>query len=189
VLKICGGQWKGQFIKAPLGSDTRPTSAFLRESIFNTLLNGFGHQPLKVLDLFAGTGALGLEALSYGAESAIFIESSAKALKVIGQNIQKIASKSKTKILSEKEILRWVGILQMDPTYLPFDLAFCDPPYRKNFIPKVLKVLDLGNLWAEDALFVAEMSPDEAVPTHDKWQNLKEKIHGDSKVVIFKRLK
>src|SRR5688572_30348989 len=103
VIKISGGEWKGQLIKSPPGSDTRPTSAFLRESIFNTLINGMGHAPVHVLDLFAGTGALGIEALSHGAESAIFIEGSPRTLKVLRQNVEKIARGRQVEVVSESD--------------------------------------------------------------------------------------
>jgi 16S rRNA (guanine(966)-N(2))-methyltransferase RsmD len=192
VLKICGGEWKGQLIKSPTGSETRPTTAFLRESVFNTLLNGLGHQPLHVLDLFAGTGALGLEALSHGAESAIFVEASPKTLKVLQQNIDKLAKAKETIVFSESDPLKWPrmlkGLLRDQNSPVPFDLAFCDPPYRKRWIPKALAALDQDFLWAEGAFFIAEMAPDEDV-AHDKWQKIKEKLHGDSKVVFLQRLK
>lgn len=188
MLKICGGEWKGQLIKAPSGNETRPTSAFLRESIFNSLINGMGHFPSRVLDLFAGTGALGLEALSYGAESAIFIEASPKTFKILEQNVGKLAKQRKTRTLREADPLKWKNLLAKEAAFLPFDTAFCDPPYRKKWIDKALRALSDDSLWAEDALWIAEMAPEEEI-SHDKWQKIKEKTHGDSKVVILKRLK
>lgn len=187
MLKICGGEWKGHLIKAPSGTDTRPTSAYLREVIFNILINGMGHIPNKVIDIFAGTGALGLEALSHGAESAVFLESAPKTLKVLEQNVSKLAKNRKTQIIKEADLLRWRALLSKSALG-PFDTVFCDPPYRKKLIDKTLRYLDDDALWADDAVLIAEMADDEEV-VHDKWQKLKEKIHGDSKVVIFKRLK
>jgi 16S rRNA (guanine966-N2)-methyltransferase len=188
VIKISGGEFKGQMIKSPPGADTRPTSAYLRESIFNVIVNGLGIQPRRVLDLFAGTGALGLEALSHGAESAIFVESSPKALKVLSQNIEKIARNKNTTLISEANPLKWPKLLQSHSSFLPFDLAFCDPPYKKGWILKALEALDHDFLWSEDAILVAEMAQGEAI-SHDKWQEIKEKAHADSRVVFLRRLK
>lgn len=188
MLKICGGEWKGQLIKAPSGNETRPTSAFLRESIFNTLLNGMGHAPKRVLDLFAGTGALGLEALSCGAESVIFIEASPKTFKVLEHNVSKLAKQRKTRVLKEADPLRWKVLIAKEAAFLPFDTAFSDPPYRKKWNEKALRALNEDVLWSEGALWIAEMAPEEEL-AHEKWEKIKEKTHGDSKVVIFKRLK
>ncbi|MEZ4814062.1 MAG: 16S rRNA (guanine(966)-N(2))-methyltransferase RsmD [Bdellovibrionota bacterium] len=188
MLRICGGEWKGHVIKAPSGSETRPTSSFLREAIFNTLINGMGHAPCRVLDLFAGSGALGLEALSYGAESALFVESSKNALKALEQNLNKVAQSRETHVIKEGDLLKWNLLIKRQRDFLPFDTIFCDPPYRKNFIHKAMRALDDDALWGDETLWVAEMAPDEALE-HDKWQKIKEKTHGDSKVVIFKRLK
>lgn len=188
MLKICGGEWKGQLIKAPSGNETRPTSAFLRESIFNMLINGIGHMPSRVLDLFAGTGSLGLEALSHGAQSAVFIEGSPKTLKILDQNVSKLAKSKSTQIFKEADLVRWRALLSKQSNLRPFDTIFCDPPYRKKLIDKAFRLLDDDSLWTEDAIWVAEMAPEEEI-TQSKWQKIKEKIHGDSKVVIFKRLK
>ena len=188
MLKICGGEWKGQLIKAPSGNETRPTSAYLRESIFNTLVNGMAHEPQRVLDIFAGTGALGLEALSHGAESAIFIEASPKTLKILEANVGKLAKNRQTRILKEGDLLRWATLVQKETVFTPFDTVFCDPPYGKKLIEKSLRALDIDTLWAQGALWIAEMGIEEDVG-HPKWERIKEKLHGDSKVVILRRLK
>lgn len=174
-------------IKSPTGAETRPTSAFLRESIFNMILNGLARQPRNVADLFAGTGSLGLEALSHGAERATFVEGAPRAFKILKENVAKIAASRECHLVQEMEIMKWAKLLA---PLAPFDTAFCDPPYRKRLIPKTLAALGAESLWTPDALFVAEMAPDEELSPKelgDKWQKLKEKIHGDSKVVIYQR--
>jgi 16S rRNA (guanine966-N2)-methyltransferase len=85
-------------------------------------------------------------------------------------------------------LVRWRALLSKQSTLGPFDTIFCDPPYRKKLIDKAFRLLDDDSLWTEDAIWVAEMAPEEEI-TQNKWQKIKEKIHGDSKVVIFKRLK
>lgn len=188
MIRIGGGEWKGQTLKAPTGSETRPTSAFLRESIFNMLTHGIGHQPMRVLDIFAGTGALGLEALSRGGESALFIEAASKTLKVLEANVSKLAKNKKTKIIAEANHLRWLNLLSKEKGFLPFDTIFCDPPYGKKLIDKTLNALNDDSLWADEAIFIAEMGSDEDV-RHPRWEPIKDKTHSDSRVVIFRRLK
>jgi 16S rRNA (guanine966-N2)-methyltransferase len=184
MLRISGGEWKGHPLKSPKGSETRPTSAFLRESIFNTLQNAMGLEPRSVLDLFSGTGALGIEALSRGAEKAVFVESSPQTLKVLEQNLQ-FPNRS-TRVIREAEPKKWGKMLMSFESYLPFDLIFCDPPYNKGWIPKAFKALESFPLWSDRCILVAEMSPKESVEL-ENWKLLKEKVHGDSKVVFLER--
>ncbi len=184
MLRISGGEWKGHPLKSPKGSETRPTSAFLRESIFNTLQNAMGLEPRSVLDLFSGTGALGIEALSRGAEKAVFVESSLQTLKVLEQNLQ-VPNRS-TRVIREADPKKWGKMLMSFDSYLPFDLIFCDPPYNKGWIPKAFKALENFPLWSDHCILVAEMSPKESVEL-ENWKLLKEKVHGDSKVVFLER--
>jgi 16S rRNA (guanine966-N2)-methyltransferase len=186
MLRISGGEWKGHPLKSPKGSETRPTSAFLRESIFNTLQNAMGLEPRSVLDLFAGTGALGIEALSRGAEKAVFVESSPQTLKILEQNLQTLTQNRLARVLREADPKKWGKMLMSFDSYLPFDLIFCDPPYNKGWIPKAFKALENFPLWSDCCILVAEMSPKESVDL-ENWKLLKEKVHGDSKVVFLER--
>jgi 16S rRNA (guanine966-N2)-methyltransferase len=121
-LRIIAGAWRGRTIEAPPGAATRPTADRVRETLFSMLasrLGSFGG--LRVADLFAGSGALGLEALSRGAAQAIFVENDSRAAVVIRRNADKLGATDRTQI-------RQGSALALAPAE-PFNLIFADPPY------------------------------------------------------------
>jgi 16S rRNA (guanine966-N2)-methyltransferase len=119
-MRIIAGKWRGRPLEAPPGLATRPTSDRVREALFSMLASRLGSfEDLRVADLFAGSGALGLEALSRGAAHATFVESDAKAATVIRRNAEKLGAG--VQILS--------GSALALPRLEPFDLIFADPPY------------------------------------------------------------
>jgi 16S rRNA (guanine966-N2)-methyltransferase len=124
-LRIIAGEWRGRAIEAPPGSVTRPTADRVRETLFSMLASRLGSfEDLRVADLFAGSGALGFEALSRGAATATFVESDAKAAAVIRRNAQ---------TLKAVERVRFVGGSALAlPRAEPFDLIFADPPYSRG---------------------------------------------------------
>ena len=128
-MRIVGGKYRGRSLLGPKSDAIRPTSDRLRESLFNVLAHGYGDPcaGARVIDLFAGTGALGLEALSRGAAYAAFVDQNAEARGLIRGNVDAMGLAGVT------------GLLKRDATKLgplapfePFTLAFCDPPYRKG---------------------------------------------------------
>jgi len=129
-MRIIAGRFKGKAIEAPKGLNTRPTSDRVRESLFNVLEHGapqLDFEELRVLDLFAGSGALGLEALSRGARYCLFIEDDADARAAIRRNVEALSLTGITKIWR-----RDATMLGPAGTVSPFDLIFCDPPYDKG---------------------------------------------------------
>ncbi len=121
-MRIIAGKWRGRAIEAPPGPATRPTLDRLRETLFSMLLSRLGtFEDLRVADLFAGSGALGLEALSRGAASATFVESDAKAAAVIRRNSEKLGASDRVRAIA--------GSALSLPRSEPFDLIFADPPY------------------------------------------------------------
>jgi len=119
-VRIIAGKWRGRPLEAPPGSGTRPTADRVRETLFSMLASRLGtFEDLRVADLFAGSGALGLEALSRGAMSATFVESDSKAAGVIRRNADKLAA--------SVELIG--GSALALPRSAPFDLVFADPPY------------------------------------------------------------
>jgi len=122
-VRIVGGELRGRALASPGSHHTRPTSDRTREALFNILAHGYGERlaGARVLDLFAGTGALGLEALSRGAASATFIESDAQALASIRRNAEKLGASTRVQIVA--------GSALALPRRDPFDVVFADPPY------------------------------------------------------------
>src|SRR6266581_7554556 len=132
MLRIIGGKHRGRAIAAPGGQATRPTASRAREALFNILVHASwgadGTSPLidcRVLDAFAGSGALGLEALSRGAAHATFLDSDATAIKLIGENLRKLGETAAAKVIR-------ADVTHPPPSLEGCDLAFLDPPYRSG---------------------------------------------------------
>ena len=137
-MRIVGGTLKGRTLKGPASNATRPTSDRLRESLFNMLAHAYGDpcDGARVLDLCAGTGALGLEALSRGARFCLFVEEAAEARALIRDNVEALGLTGITKIF-RRDATR-LGALGQMGAGAPFDLAFCDPPYGKGIAETAL---------------------------------------------------
>src|ERR1051326_412360 len=124
-MRIIAGDWRGRPIEAPPGRATRPTADRVRETLFSMLASRLGSfEDLRVADLFAGSGALGLEALSRGAATATFVESDAKAVAVIKRNASKLGAIDRVRVVA--------GSALSLPGSEPFDLLFADPPYASG---------------------------------------------------------
>jgi 16S rRNA (guanine966-N2)-methyltransferase len=159
-LRIIGGVLKGRKLYSVRDMSIRPTADKLRESIFNIISRCVSDA--MVLDLFAGTGALGIEALSRGAESVVFVDNRKSALSVLKRNIDSCRLEKKT------NIIRW-NIKQnlncINSKKHSFDLIFLDPPYDKNLIKPTLSNLDKSHSLKNEACIVVEHSLLEAIPT------------------------
>jgi 16S rRNA (guanine966-N2)-methyltransferase len=157
-LRVIGGEFKGRKLASIRGREIRPTADRVREALFNIL----GTRPLdaRVLDLFAGTGALGIEALSRGSQTAVFVENAAPALSAIHKNIAACRLESRTKVI------RWDirhNLQVLTPYRGIFDLIFIDPPYRRDMIRPVLGHLIQSRLPSSEALIVVEHDPSEII--------------------------
>ncbi len=184
-MRIVGGKHKGREIVAPQGRDTRPTSDRARESIFNVLAHADwspGVEDRRVLDLFAGSGALGLEAISRGAAFALFVETEVAARGAIRDNIEALGLFGNTRIHR-----RDATDLGAKPAGLgePFDLVFLDPPYGKHLGERALSRLGEGGWITPDALIMLEVGADET-PQTPSFEMLDERAYGAAKVLFLK---
>ncbi len=177
-MRIISGSFKGKKLVSLKGVATRPTADRVRESVFNILAPHIDNA--SVLDLFAGTGALGLEALSRGAASAAFIDSSASAVKIIQKNIFACKMENRSRV-TRWDIAKNLNCLQSEtPAY---DLVFMDPPYNKNYIVPTLKKLIKRDVLKDSATIVIEHSAAEAVPEDLSGLHLKDqRIYGKTLV-------
>src|SRR5687768_2016154 len=134
-MRIVGGQLRGRALAAPKSQAIRPTADRLRESLFNILMHAYGDPVTgaRVLDLFAGTGALGLEAMSRGAAFALFVDDGAEARALIRENVESLGLGGTTRIFR-----RDATKLGAAHPVLPFSLAFLDPPYGRGLAEKAL---------------------------------------------------
>lgn len=158
-MRIITGTAKGRQLKTPRGNDVRPTSDRVKESLFAILA---GRIPdAAVADLFAGTGNLGLEALSRGAASAVFVDASPASIALIRDNA------ASTGLQSRAEILRIDALAAVDRfarTGRTFDLIFCDPPYNRGLAPAVAAKIAAGNILRPGGALIIEHSRHEQLP-------------------------
>ncbi len=158
-LRIIGGEFKGRKLLSVRGAHTRPTADRIREAIFNILSSRVCEA--VVLDLFAGTGALGLEALSRGAQSAFFIETNKDTLSILKRNIHACHVEDQATVVQWNIVKNLNCIRSTDPA---FHLAFMDPPYNKRFVEPTLSNLHESCCLKTNARVVIEHSPLEALP-------------------------
>jgi 16S rRNA (guanine966-N2)-methyltransferase len=181
-MRVVGGQFRGRPIVAPQSLTTRPTSDRVREAIFNILAHGVpgaALQGAKVLDLFAGTGALGIEALSRGAGFCMFVEEDASARGIIRENVETLGLTGITKIFR-----RDAADLGPAGKYTGFSLLFADPPYDKGLAGKALASA-AGNGWlVPGALAVVEDRAGADVALPPEFDAVDRRVWGDTQVVF-----
>ena len=186
-MRVTAGTLGGRTLVAPDDARVRPTSDKVRQAMFNILAHndfgtGFSFDDARVVDMFAGTGALGIEALSRGAAFCLFVDDDADSRGLIRQNVEAFHLTGITKI--------W----RRDATDLgpintgsggPFDLVFLDPPYRKDLVARCLASM-LGGEWlAPGAIVVAEMAEEEPIPETPGFRQLDERVYGTTRVLMF----
>lgn len=157
-MRIISGTLKGRRLTAPAGVAIRPTADRTKESIFNILAGSI--QNRRVLDLFAGTGALGIEAISRGAALAVFVDQNPSALAAIRRNLRHLEVEPQTRVL-HWDILRNLNCLLSEPT--PFDLVFMDPPYETDAVAPALTALVSCGALAPGARVIIEHSRREPI--------------------------
>ena len=183
-MRIVGGKFKGLHLATPADQATRPTSDRVREAIFNILAHGIAGLELegaRVLDLFAGTGALGLEALSRGGRHCQFVDESAEARGLVRTNADKLGVIGQCKIW--RRDATDLGLCAPVPK---FDLVFCDPPYGKGLGVKALKALVQGIWLNAGAIVVLEEIDKAEVPEITALKLIDERDYGETKVRFYR---
>jgi 16S rRNA (guanine966-N2)-methyltransferase len=187
-VRITGGAIGGRTLLAPEGDRVRPTSDKVRQAVFNILAHGDLALELggaRIADLFAGSGALGLEAISRGASFCLFVDDNAQSRALIRENVEAFGLTGSTKIWRRDA----TDLGPMSPgAGGPFDLVFLDPPYRKGLIAPALKSLRGGGWLATDALLVAETAADEDVPPTEGFTALDARVYGETRVMFLRTL-
>ena len=186
MLRIVGGRHRGRSLATPEGTATRPTASRARESLFNILMHaswrGDGTSPLvdaRVLDAFAGSGALGIEALSRGAAHATFMDNDPAAIRLIGENLRK---------LDETSVAR---VIRADVTRPPSareacGLAFLDPPYRSGLAAPALAALADAGWLAPGAIATVELAATEDLMPPPRFEAIDERRYGAAKILIMR---
>jgi len=182
-MRIVGGRLRGRVLQAPASRAIRPTSERLRESIFDILAHR--HPDLlegaRVVDLFAGSGALGLEALSRGARFVLFVDQSAEARALLRANVEALGLGGLT------QIRRADGSrLGQAPSGPPFTLAFLDPPYGQGLAAPALAALAAGGWLAADALCVVEEAAKAEIAAPQGFAVEDERAYGDARIAFLR---
>jgi len=180
-MRIISGTLRGRKLGVLRGRSIRPTSDRVREALFNIL----GSQPVEatVLDLFAGTGALGIEALSRGAIEAVFIDNTPSNLSVLRKNISMCGLEQRSRVI-QWDIVKNLECLRAYPR--TFDLVFLDPPYGRDMIEPALQHLVEAGLLAQEACIVAEQDAREkAILAGPEIQHIDERRYGHTRLSFF----
>lgn len=180
-MRIISGTYRGKKLNSPTSLETRPTSDRVREMIFNVLFHnpalGASYvQGKAVLDIFAGTGALGLEAISRGASSVIFIENNSKTLPALRKNVE--ALQLSPRCIKEQDALS----LGSAPSL--FDLIFLDPPYEQGLLEPILTQLFEGGWLSSNALLIIEVAKNEHFPLPSFLSLVLERQEGAARIIF-----
>lgn len=181
MTRIIAGIHKGRRLNVPKGRDIRPTTDRMRERLFSMLmhsrypdLNG-----ARVLDLFAGTGALGLEALSRGAENVTFVEKAPASIQVLKENISTLKAGEQATVLAK-------SATHLPAAEHPYDLIFMDPPYRQNLVEPTLQSLMSGNWLAREGTIICELATDDNSVIPSTLEIVDERSQGQQRIVFLK---
>jgi 16S rRNA (guanine966-N2)-methyltransferase len=182
-MRVVAGKLRGRTLKGPSSNSIRPTSDRLRESVFNILAHGHG-DPItdaRVLDLFAGTGALGIEAISRGARFALFVEDSAEGRAIIRENVEALGLGGVTRLFRRDA----TKLGEAHPVE-PFSLAFCDPPYGRGLAEKALVSARDGGWLVDGAVVVVEESASVEFVAPEKFEEVERREYDDTQVVFLR---
>jgi 16S rRNA (guanine966-N2)-methyltransferase len=182
-MRVVGGRLRGRALAGPKSHAIRPTADRWRESLFNILVHAY-EDPItgaRVLDLFAGTGALGIEAASRGAAFALFIDEGAEARALIRENVTALGLGGVTRIFRR-------DATKLGPAYplAPFSLAFLDPPYGKGLAAQALASARAGTWFAPDALIVVEESAKAQFAAPEGFIELERRSYDDTEFVMLR---
>ena len=177
-MRIISGQARGRKLLAPEGLDTRPTTDRVKESMFNLIIPYIPAD--TVLDLFGGSGALGIEALSRGCKSCVFIESNKAAVGVIKKNLELSRQDSKA------EVITLDAFTYLNRTSTKFDIIFLDPPYNKGLLAKAVELISTLDLLSENGIIVAESEVGGEEPPNGYFEVLKRTKYGKTTVFVLR---
>jgi 16S rRNA (guanine966-N2)-methyltransferase len=182
-MRVVGGRLKGRNLASPSSHDIRPTADRLREALFNILIHAYD-DPIadaRVLDLFAGTGALGIEAISRGARFALFVDNGAEARALMRDNVEALGLGGVTKVYRR-------DATDLGPAHPmePFSLVFLDPPYAKGLADQALSSLREGGWLTPGALLVVEEAKAIAFAAPDGFAELERRTYDDTEFVFLR---
>lgn len=181
-MRVIAGDARGQRLKAPKGSSIRPTADRVKESLFNILRNELAGA--RVLDLFAGTGSLAIEALSRGAAEALLVDSSAASAKLIRDNLRRLGLTRNARVITAP-VRRALNSIASQGR--PFDIIFLDPPYGEELVPKTIEIIAREELLGAAGVIVAEHSTRDALQDrHGTLDRFDQRRYGDTMLSFYR---
>ena len=178
-MRIIGGAQRGQKLITPPDKNIRPTTDRMRETIFNILTHSSGGlEGARILDVFAGTGAMGLEALSRGAAHCTFFDRDKEALRLVKRNSELMGNLDKTTV-------RNVSAPRFLPSKTAYDVIFLDPPYGLDIISDTVNALRENDYLADHTILIAEYAAENNIPFPDFLTIIKERTYGDARFTIL----
>ena len=182
-MRIVGGRLRGRALQTPKSQAIRPTADRLRESLFNILVHAYGNPvaDARVLDLFAGTGALGFEALSRGAAFVLFVDDGAEARALLRGNVEALGAGGATKVY-RRDATRLGPVSPLEP----FSLAFLDPPYGKGLAEQALAASRDGGWLSPGALAVVEEAADAGFKAPEGFEEQERRKYDDTDFVFLR---
>jgi 16S rRNA (guanine(966)-N(2))-methyltransferase RsmD len=182
ILRVISGSAKGHGLKTIKGDATRPTSDKVKGAVYNIIAAHIDGS--AVLDMFAGTGSMGIEALSRGASSAVFFDKSMQCCRIIKENLEHTKLTEKALVFNMDYAS---GINKMQLEGRKFDIIIMDPPYNKNFIQEALKLLTKNDIIVDDGIIIAEHSVLDKLPEScGKLKIIDTRKYGDTMITIYK---
>ena len=181
-MRITSGEFRGRAISAPPGEDVRPTQDRVREALFSML--GECVRGATFLDLFAGTGAVGFEAVSRGAAKAVFVEMAPRSIACISANVERAGAGPRCET-HRADALSWLASCPVTA-----DIAFADPPYAlgdQGVYAEVMRLLAERNVVTPGGIFVAEMASRRACDDSPAWELLRDRVYGQSRLAVYRR--
>jgi 16S rRNA (guanine966-N2)-methyltransferase len=179
-MRIIAGTHKGRMLKTVADLTVRPATGKVRGAIFNILQSRIDLQKARILDLFAGSGSLGIEALSRGAQYAVFVENSKPTARYLRQNIASVHEEQRCEVL-ETDVFRFLRTAQG-----LFDLIFVDPPYTSEDLPQLASAVFQRGIVSKNGYVVIEHPTDVVYTSHSLWEKVVEKKYGRTLVTFFK---
>lgn len=174
-MRVISGIARGRKLTAPEGLDTRPTTDNVKESLFNIIQ--FDIEGRKVLDLFAGSGQLGIECLSRGAASAVFVDERREAVKTVYENLNKCGFSAEVFLTDAVSYLHRCG---------KFDIIFIDPPYDSDYYEIVMKTINLFDILNKGGIIIVESRSDKILDSmQEPYHPVKEYVYGSVKLSLF----
>lgn len=178
-MRIISGSRRGKKLLPPVGYDTRPTTDRVKESVFNIIQSFIPSE--RVLDLFAGSGALGIEALSRGCDHAVFIDGSRDALTVCRRNIEN------SRFGEKSSVIQIDALKYLEKCTECFDIIFLDPPYNKGLLTRAAALIEKRGLLAEGGVMVCETEVGGEVPSLESTELIRSASYGKTSILIYRR--